>query len=211
MSKKNPYSQYSKPATNDPNLIVNDDLSGLSNLMPDHEQTPEEVLLEDSKALTDDELAILARERICASCNVNKEAEEAQLRALADLDNARKRLNKEKEEVLRFASEGVIGDLLPTLDTLDLAIEHAKGQEECKNFVVGVEMTRKMFLEVLQKRGLQEIGTFGEPFDPKIHEAVGLDQLPDLPDNAVVKVYGKGYMLHDRLLRAAKVVVNKLS
>ena len=160
--------------------------------------------------LNDTELHVLAQARLCPSCPTFKEAEDTRLRLLADLDNSRKRLNREKEDIVRFAAEGVISDIIPAIDNLDLAIKHAQGQEACKNFLIGVEMTRKMLLESLAKRGLQTTGMEGETFDPSHHEAVGVENSPEMPNDCVVNVYSKGYKLHDRLLRAAKVIVNKI-
>lgn len=160
--------------------------------------------------LSDNELNVLAQARLCPNCPTFKEAEDTRLRLLADLDNSRKRLNREKEDIVRFAAESVINDILPAVDNLDLAIKHAQGQEACKNFLIGVEMTRKMLLESLAKRGLQATGMEGETFDPNHHEAIGVENSPEMPDNCVVNVYSKGYKLHDRLLRAAKVIVNKI-
>ena len=221
MSHKNPYSKYATPSadqnqnnqaeTEQATPEQHQDVSGLlADLMIEPEL--ENVLNKfDGSDLNDEELTILAQSRICNTCPTQREVEDTRLRALADLDNSRKRLAKEKEEILRFAAEGVIGDLLPTLDNLDLALEHARGQEACKNFVIGVDMTRKMLLETLSKRGLVEVGTVGEAFDPNKHEAVGIENNPEVPNDSVVKVFSKGYTLHNRFLRAAKVVVNKLS
>ena len=162
-------------------------------------------------SLSEEELAALCREHVCPCCGVHKEAEEAKLRALADTENVKKRLMRETEELRKYAGESVLSDLLPVLDNLDLALAHARGVEACKDIVMGVDMTRKIFLDTLKRHGLEATGAVGEAFDPQYHEAVGMDANPELPDNAVAQLMQSGYLLKGRLLRPAKVSVNKLS
>lgn len=162
-------------------------------------------------AMSDDELNAMCLARICPVCPQKKEADDARLRALADLDNARKRLGREKEESIRFAAESVLADLVPSLDTLDLALQHAATDNACKSFVTGVDMTRKMLLDSLKKHGFEKIGAVGEPFDPARHEAVGMADVPEVPDGAVCALLSPGYVLRDRLLRPARVTVCRKS
>lgn len=140
---------------------------------------------------------------------LKKEAGEAKLRAMAEVDNIRKRLQREKEEAVRYAASSVLADILPSLDNLDLALEHAKGKEACKDFFIGVDMTRKLLLDALKKHGLEPVGCLGDEFDPNFHEAVGMNAHPDYADNHVCGLMSKGYKLNDRLLRPARVVVSK--
>jgi molecular chaperone GrpE len=144
-----------------------------------------------------------------AAARAVAEAEDTRLRALAEADNLRKRLLREKEEAMRYIASSVLMDILPGLDNLDLALEHAKNSEACKDFFIGVEMTRKLLLESLKKHGLEPVGAPGELFDPAIHEAVSLVDDPGTPDGAVCALLSRGYRLQDRLLRPAKVVVCK--
>lgn len=161
--------------------------------------------------LSEEELEALCRERVCPACNVMQEAENLRLRALADTENIKKRLLRETEELRKYAGENILADLLPVLDNLDLALEHAKGLDACADFVVGVEMTRKIFLDTLERQGLSSIrASEGAEFDPNVHEAVGMVQSRELPDGAVVHLVQRGYSLKGRLLRPAKVMVNKL-
>lgn len=163
----------------------------------------------DAEVLSDQELARQARERICPECPSGKEADETRLRALAEVDNIRKRMLKEKEESIRFAASNVLADILPALDNLDLALEHAKGQVACKDFFIGVDMTRKLMLDALKRHGLDPVGSIGEVFDPAVHEAVGMNADPDVDNGAICTILNKGYKLHERLLRPARVVVCK--
>lgn len=159
--------------------------------------------------ISDEELAEVCRVRLGYSPADRQETEEIRLRALADMDNARKRLAREKEEIQRYAGESVLSDILPALDTLDLALSHAPKDDVSKNFVIGVDMTRKMLLEALGRHGLTEVGQLGEPFDPATHEAIGAEAHPDYAPDTVCGLMSKGYKLKDRLLRPAKVMVCK--
>ena len=103
-------------------------------------------------SLSKEELAALCKESVCPECDVFKEAETIRLRALADSENVKKRLLRETEELKKYAGESILADLLPILDNLDLALAHTDNlSAECKNFVVGVDMTRKIFLDAVKK------------------------------------------------------------
>ena len=118
-------------------------------------------------------------------------------RAQADFANLRKRDESQKSEFLKYASGDVLSDLLPVLDSLNLAIEH--GHKE-------IEPVKNQLLQILKNRGLKEIDPKGEMFDPKYHEAVGsveTDKKDD--DHRILDVFQKGYLLDDRVLRPAKV------
>ncbi|WP_461210898.1 nucleotide exchange factor GrpE [Desulfocurvus sp. DL9XJH121] len=158
---------------------------------------------------SDGELKTLCRQRICPGCDIGAEAEDVRLRALAELDNTRKRLEKEKQEFRKFACENVLGQLLPVLDNLDLALKHSPQEDGCKNFVLGVDMTRKAFLDVLSANGMVPVGEANEAFTPERHEAVGQDEREDLDEGTVTQVMQRGYLLNGRLLRPAKVMVSK--
>lgn len=142
-------------------------------------------------------------------CPLCTESEKARLMALADLDNARKRLAREKEEFIKFAGESIMADILPALDNLDLALAYAPEGKECRNFVIGVDMTRKLLLDALAKHGLEQVGELGEEFDPAKHEAVALESLPEYISGQVCGLMNKGYRLKDRLIRPARVKVCK--
>jgi molecular chaperone GrpE len=159
--------------------------------------------------LSDEELAALCRERVCPACPAKKEADAERLRAAADLDNARKRLAREREEQAHFAAEAVLSALVPSLDNLDLALQHAAPDAACKNFVTGVRMTRKLMGDALAAHGLEQVGQIGEEFDPTVHEAVGTEDFPDIAPGCVGKLLTAGYRLHERLLRPARVLVCK--
>lgn len=167
---------------------------------PDPEQTPQEAT----------EAAPVAAEEEVERLRAELAAEaDRRLRALAEAENLKKRLIKEKEEFQKYATESLVSELLPVLDHLDLALSHGRGVDACKDFVVGVDMTRKAFLDILGHHGVTEFGQRGEPFNPESHEALGITSDPALGNDAVAQVVQRGYTLRGRLLRPAKVMVNK--
>jgi len=175
------------------------------------EETGEILEEETEVSLSQEELVALCRESVCPECDVHKEAEAVRLRALADAENVKKRLLRETEEMKKYAGESVLADLLPVLDNLDLALAHTDGLDAtCKNFVIGVDMTRKLFLDAVKSHGLEAVAADpGSDFDPEVHEAVGTVEEAGLADNQIAQVVQGGYILKGRLLRPAKVMVNK--
>lgn len=139
-----------------------------------------------------------------------KVSKDEQVRAWAETENVKKRLTREKEEFCKYAEENLLNDLFPVLDNLDLALDHAgAAAETCKDFVVGVEMTRKLFLDKLADHGVESLGQPGEAFNPEIHEAVGFESRSDYPDGFVCRVLQRGYRLKGRLIRPCRAFVNK--
>ncbi|MCJ2162978.1 MULTISPECIES: nucleotide exchange factor GrpE [unclassified Pseudodesulfovibrio] len=178
-------------------------------------ETPDEAEAGETEAevsLSQEELYALCRESVCPACDVHKEAEGIRLRALADSENVKKRLMRETEELKKYAGESILADLLPILDNLDLALAHTGGlSPECQNFVIGVDMTRKLFLGAVKGHGLEQVqAEVGTEFDPEIHEAVGTVEEQGLGDNLIAQVIQGGYRLKGRLIRPAKVMVNKV-
>lgn len=132
------------------------------------------------------------------------------LRARADLENYRKRSQREKEELSRFANENLLREILPVMDNLERALDHARqGAADNSGLVQGVEMTLSQFQRVLEKFGVTPITSLGTLFDPARHEALGQLESVDQAPNTVVQELQKGYLLNDRLLRPAMVMVAK--
>ncbi len=136
------------------------------------------------------------------------EREEERLRMLAEMDNFKKRLTREKDEQVRFASEAVLGDLLPSLDNFELALTYGKDTEACREMLQGLEMTHKLLLDALAEHGLEKVGQVGEPFNPEVHEAMTREPRDDMEPGHVSQLFQPGYKLRERLLRPAKVVVS---
>ena len=134
---------------------------------------------------------------------------ELYLRSLAEMDNLRKRTIREKEDIAKFSNENILREILPVIDNLERAIEHATSQEDSAGLLEGVEMTLSQFNNVMQKFGVESISSPGELFDPAHHQAVGQLETDEVPPNHVAKELQKGYLLNNRLLRPAMVMVAK--
>ncbi len=130
------------------------------------------------------------------------------LRTAADLDNLRKRSRREMEEARLRGRTDVLAELLPALDSIDMALGAARPEGEAAPIVEGMEMVRRQFLSSMEKFGLRTVETEKKAFDPAFHEAVS--QLPseEVPAGGVIEELRRGYTLGDRLLRAAMVVVS---
>lgn len=145
-----------------------------------------------------------------------KKAEDLQTRLLylqAEFENYKKRMAKERAELIQYAGENTIKRFLPTIDTLGLAIESAKraapSVEGLNSIVSGVEMTFKSLISVFEGLGCQFVESVGQPFDPNVHEAVMHRDSADVPENSVLQEFEKGCLLQGKLIRPAKVVVSK--
>lgn len=129
------------------------------------------------------------------------------LRAVAELDNLKKRTQREREEYIRFANESLLRELLPVLDNFDRALEAARAAAETESVVAGVELIQRELLKALEKFGVTPYSALGQPFDPERHEAVQRVVRPGAPDMTVVEETQRGYLLNGRVLRPAMVVV----
>lgn len=138
-----------------------------------------------------------------------KDAHEKMLRAVADLDNFKKRAAKEREEVQRFGSEKLLKDFLPVIDNLERALSHAEQGADFAGLKTGVAMTKKLFEDAVGKHGMKGFTSAAQPFDPHRHEAMQQAETDAMPPNHVFHEVLRGYTLHDRLIRPALVVVSK--
>lgn len=129
------------------------------------------------------------------------------VRKAADLENARKRHLREREEVVRFGAEGVLREVVSVLDDLERALAHAREGGEDGALAEGVDMVVRKFQQVLERVNCRGFESVGERFDPNRHEALQQVEDASVPHNTVLKEFQRGYLLHDRLLRPAMVVV----
>lgn len=137
-----------------------------------------------------------------------RQFKERLMRKAAELENFRKRSTREKNDAVQRAREKVIVEMLPVVDNLERALQHAP--EDADNSLVdGVKMVLRQFTNQLQKFNVTGFDSVGEPFNPERHEAVMQRPSPDHPNNTVVEEYQRGYMVGERLLRPAMVVVAK--
>jgi len=128
------------------------------------------------------------------------------LRARADFDNYRKRMAREAEQTRKKAAENLIRELLPVVDNLERALDHA--EDRGSGLAQGVDMVLKQFAAVLQSKGLDPIPAAGEPFDPNVHEALAHQPSEEIDADTVIEEYQRGYRLGDFVLRPSKVVVS---
>ncbi|KPQ03081.1 nucleotide exchange factor GrpE [Marinobacter sp. HL-58] len=142
-----------------------------------------------------------------------QEFQEQMLRSQAEMQNVRRRAEIDVEKAHKFALEKFVKELLPVADSLEKAVESTEGHEDAGELVAsireGVEMTLNLFMNSLRKFNVEQLNPVGEPFDPQRHEAMSMVPAPDAEPNSVVAVVQKGYMLNERLVRPAMVVVAK--
>ena len=197
-------------------------------LSPDDEDDDEEVIVlgeEDSDADDDDEdddddalseaNEALKSELEAARTQLGEVSEERDelknklMRSVADLENYRRRADREKEDLRKYGIDKVVSDLIPAVDNLERALQHAEGREDPASIVDGVTMIYKQIVNALAKYGVQGFVSKGELFDPQRHEAIQQVESTEFDTGTIVEEYQKGYFLHDRLLRPALVAVAK--
>ena len=139
-----------------------------------------------------------------------KEYYDRLLREAADLDNFKKRAAKDKEEWTKFANEDLIKAILPVIDNLERAVNHAEKIVDTGVMIEGVRLTIRQILQTLNRFGLAPFESVGKPFDPSVHEAMLVVESDQHQPNHVVEEFQKGYLLNNRLLRPATVSVSKL-
>jgi molecular chaperone GrpE len=129
------------------------------------------------------------------------------LRERAEIENQRKRLQRDVEQARKFANERLLGDLLPVCDSLErgMSVENA----DMNALREGMDLTMKALIKVAEGNGLKQIDPLGQPFNPELHQAMTMVDAPGKAPNTVVAVMQKGYVLNDRLLRPALVAISK--
>ena len=133
-------------------------------------------------------------------------------RALAELENFRKRAEQEKQAVKQFGLQGFIEDLLPVVDNFYRATEHVPEDQKDSPWIVGIQYIQKNLLDVLEQKGVVEIPTkIGDPFDAHKHEALSSSESAEYPEDSIIGVTNRGYLLNGRVLRPVQVTVSKKS
>lgn len=175
------------------------------------EKQPEVADNLEQEATAEEELSLeeQLRAELEVAQNEVKTAQDQYLRTLADMENLRKRTQREKEDLGKFANENILRDILPVIDNLERAVEHAEQAHSNEGLLEGVQMTLDQFSQVLTRFGVVPFESLGEPFDPAMHQAVGQQESDEFPANAVAMQMQKGYQLNERLLRPAMVMVAK--
>lgn len=130
------------------------------------------------------------------------------LRAVADMENYRKRITREKQDIIRAAAAGVVESLLPVLDNMKLGLQAAENHPEAKDVTYGFKMVDDQLKKSLSEQGLEELLPDGETFDPNLHECVSHQPSEEVKEDHVIQTVRAGYRLNDRLIRAATVIVS---
>ncbi|UCF83128.1 MAG: nucleotide exchange factor GrpE [Desulfobacteraceae bacterium] len=131
------------------------------------------------------------------------------VRSQAEIDNIKKRFQKDKADLCKFSNESLIKQLLSVVDNLEKAIAHSENENSLDALKEGVKLTLKGLTDILEKAGLESVNALGEPFDPNFHEAVSEQEDNSVKRGTVLRELQKGYMLHQRLIRPSMVIVSK--
>lgn len=153
-----------------------------------------------------DEVAEL-RQKLAEKTQEAEEHYARLLRLAADMENLKKRQERERVELLQFANENLVKELLPVVDNLERALDHGRQLSAPQALLEGLEMVQQGFLKALDRFGVTAHDSLGRQFDPAFHNAMMQEESRDVPDGSVIKELQKGYLMNQRLLRPAMVVV----
>ena len=146
------------------------------------------------------------REELAVTRALVEQLKDEKLRVLAELDNIRKRAQRDVEQAHRYALEKFAAELLPVKDSLDLGVENA-GKADAAALAEGQAATQRLLAKAMEKAGIVDLNPVGEPFDANLHEAMAAQPSETAEPNSVLAVIQRGYTLNGRLLRAARVIV----
>ncbi len=168
---------------------------------------------EQEKQLTHPDYAVLEAQLLETENRANDyksqlvKLEEQKIYQLAEMDNIQRRTKRDIENAYKFSLEKFIKELLPIKDSLETALDHAKVEDQ-DSALSGIQLTLKQLQNLLEKNSVKSIDPFGKPFDSRFHEAMLTEESDEAP-NTIIRVLQKGYLLHERLIRPALVVVSK--
>lgn len=187
------------------NTEMNDNTTDLKN---DDDAEVEKTADEKDENLTADNEVEELKEKLKESQEKEKENYDRLLRLSAEFENYKKRSSREMSDFRKFANEALIRELLAVVDNLERAIQSTETEKQnSESIVEGIEMTLKEILRIFEKFGVKPIESFEKSFDPNYHQAVMREESDAYSENTVLRELQKGYLLHDRLLRPAMVVV----
>jgi len=186
---------------------------------PGHAQRPFPVNSDPTKAFDEDEPSMggpatadeisslkMAIKELDEKANVNYDR---YLRALAELENYKKRVARERMDQMRYASEDLLREILPVVDNLERTIDHSHTDSDMHKVLEGVEMIQRQFIKALEKNGVAVLDKAPAPFDPNIHQALERVEDTSHPDDTVLTILQKGYILNGKVIRPAMVRVAK--
>ncbi|KUG04295.1 heat shock protein grpe [hydrocarbon metagenome] len=137
-----------------------------------------------------------------------KAANDSYLRALAEVENIRKRTAREREEYVKFAALPLVKKMLTVIDDLDRAVSMYDPEQNPEVLVKGVEMINTRLKEIVEQEGAEALHAVGKPFDPQYHQPLAIEQNSNYPENTVIEELQKGYMMHGRVIRPSLVKVS---
>lgn len=140
-----------------------------------------------------------------------KELQDKYLRALADMSNYRKRMERELDSFRQYSQVEFFDKIIPVLDSFERAMDGANVDDDYSNFIKGVEIIYRQLKDALKSMGLEEFSSLGESFDPARHEAVATVVNDEKPEDTIVEEISKGYIVRERVIKPAKVLVSKQS
>jgi molecular chaperone GrpE len=185
------------------------------NKFKDEHKVHEEAVVEtgaeestDYEAALDHPTYAILEEKLTLAEQLAHENWEKSVRAMAELDNVRRRTEREVANAHKYGLEKMINSLLPVVDSMEQALQMAENDADGA-MKEGLELTMKLLLDVLHKNDVQQIDPIGLVFDPQQHEAMSIQDAPDKAPNTVIAVFQKGYALNDRVIRPARVIVAK--
>jgi len=162
----------------------------------------------DAKPASEDAKTLTPEEKIAELETQLAETRDQLLRKAADFENFRKRMNQEKQNAIEYANQSLLLDIIPVIDDFERAIQSAEKSADLNAFIEGVKMIEKRLTSQLESKwGLKRFNSAGEPFDPEKHEALMAEKSPDVTEAVVQEDLIRGYLLKDRVIRAAKVKV----
>lgn len=172
-------------------------------------EAPEEDTPADVKNATEEEVTTEPElSELEKAQNEAKEMKVRYLRAVADLENYRKRITREKQDIIRSAAGCVVESLLPVLDNMKLGLKSAENHPEAKEVTSGFKMVDDQLKKSLSEQGLEELLPNGKTFDPNLHECISHQPSSEVAEDHIIETVRAGYRLNERLLRAASVIVS---
>ena len=174
--------------------------------MTEDENTgPEETVDNEEQA---DSASSIEEGGACPSEDEMEALKDQLLRTVAESENIRRRASRDVENAHKYANEKLLEDLLPVLDSLEKALELPNQSDDAKAVLEGIEISLRIFRETLERGGVLVVDPLGEPFDPSRHEALAMVPNEEVEPNSVIEVVQKGYLLNERVVRAARVIVS---
>jgi molecular chaperone GrpE len=175
----------------------------------ENQETSENDAAVEADVLTTEEQELLQLQENVEKLELdNTDLKDQLLRKQADFDNFRKRMFREKEDAIKYANSSLLSDLVSVIDDFERAIGSAESSKDFESFLSGFRLIEKQFVGMLERNwGLKRMDTMGKEFDPQEHEALMMEECDDCSIQTIIEDYQKGYFLHDRVLRHAKVKV----